>query len=377
MTVMQTGSRPLTRAALSGRRRLLDEGRTISRKELSAACRTACKALRLRPSLRTVLMSLCAVWGEQSWGRLIVWPSNDHLCSMTGLSERALRYALRDLVGLELLTPKDSANGKRYAIRSADGTIVDAYGFDLTPVLARVGEWETRLREAAAEMERRRRSFDLLTCHRRAVDEAVSGLTAQFPKVRIEDLVAAREALERDTPHRRTAGADPDLVLEGWGELRQLVEERFYKAACDGNSCRHIETDKEPPNESCTTAIELVRVAEVVLEPALVDAACPIGAEVLGANLTSEADVIDAGRTLRGSIGAHPSAWTEACGALGPLRAAVLVLIIAQQHSDETARGEIKIRNPGGYFRQIVRLCSEGRYGIGMELMSMRRRKMT
>lgn len=377
MTMIHTGGRPLTRAALSGRRRLLEEGRTISRKELSAASRAACKALRLRPSLRTVLMSLCAVWGEQPWARLIVWPSNDHLCSMTGLSERALRYALRDLVGLELLTPKDSANGKRYAIRDPSGAIIDAYGFDLTPILARVGEWENKLREDAAQDERRRRSFDLLTCHRRAADEAINGLMAQFPDVQVADLGAVREALERDTPKRRSAGSDPDLVLEAWGELRQLVEERFYQAACAGSSCRHLETDNEAPIESCPTATELVRVVEVVLDPTLVEAACPVGGEVLGENLTSEADVVDAGRMLRGSIGAHPSAWTEACESLGSLRAAILVLIVAQQHSDEVAHGDIRIRNPGGYFRKIVRLCAEGRYAIGPELMAMRRRKMT
>lgn len=377
MTMMQTGSRPLTRAALSGRRRALDEGRSVSRKELSAAGRAASEALDLRPSLRAVLSALCAVWGEQAWERLIVWPSNDRLCSMTGLSERALRYAIRDLVALEIVTPKDSANGKRYAIRAPGGAVVDAYGLDLTPLRARMGEWENRLREAAAEVERRRRSFDLLTVHRRAVAEAVHGLLTRFPETEVGDLVAARASLERDTPQRRTAGADPDLVLEAWGELRQLVEERFYTAACAGNSCPHIETNNEAPSEPCTTATELVRVPPPPLDPELVAAACPVAVELLGANLTSEADVLQAGRYLRSSIGAHPSAWTEACESLGPVRAAVLVLIVAQQHSDEAARGDIKIRNPGGYFRQIVRLCAEGRYGIGPELMAMRRRKMS
>jgi len=55
----------------------------------------------------------------------------------------------------------------------------------------------------------------------------------------------------------------------------------------------------------------------------------------------------------------------------------LLVLIVAQLHDDDVRRGEIRIRNPGGYFRQLVRLCSEGRYGLEAELMAMRRRKMT
>jgi replication initiation protein RepC len=80
---------------------------------------------------------------------------------------------------------------------------------------------------------------------------------------------------------------------------------------------------------------------------------------------------------MRGGIGAHPSAWAEACDSLGAFRASVLVLIVAQIHDDEAQRGEIRVKNPGGYFRQLVRLCAEGRYRIEAELMAMRRRKMT
>jgi len=35
------------------------------------------------------------------------------------------------------------------------------------------------------------------------------------------------------------------------------------------------------------------------------------------------------------------------------------------------------MRNPGGYFRKLVRLAHEGRYGIELELQAMRRRRMT
>ncbi len=139
MERVNTGGRPLTRAALAGRRRALDEGRAVSRRELAGHARDAAKSLALRPSLRQVLEALVAAWGEQPWARLLVWPSNERLCEKTGLSERAVRYALRDLVALELIAPKDSANGKRYAIRAPDGSIVDAFGFDLLPVVARLG----------------------------------------------------------------------------------------------------------------------------------------------------------------------------------------------------------------------------------------------
>ncbi|MCP1540024.1 replication initiation protein RepC [Methylorubrum extorquens] len=323
-----------------------------------------------------MLSALCAVWGEQPWSRLIVWPSNEHLSSMTGLSERAIRYALRDLVALELVTPKDSANGKRYAIRAPDGTIVDAFGLDLTPLVAGMASWRQITMEAAAQDDRRRRSFELLTCHRRAVSEALTALLTRFPEIEVSDLVAAHESLEKASPKRRGAG-DPEAVLEAWGELRQMAEERFYQAASAGNSCRHIEQDPGSPGETCARAPREEPGTTPPLLPDLVAAACPVGAELLGANLTAEADVLDAGRLARAAIGAHPSAWQEACESLGALRAACLALIVAQRLDDGAGGAEIRIQKPGGYFRQLVRLYGEGRYALEAELMAMRRRKMT
>jgi hypothetical protein len=88
---------------------------------------------------------------------------------------------LRDLVALEVVTPKDSANGKRYAVRGRDGAIVDAFGFDLTPLQARRGDWAQAIQARAEARERRRRAFDLLTIHRRAVGEALTALASRYP----------------------------------------------------------------------------------------------------------------------------------------------------------------------------------------------------
>ncbi|WP_082173404.1 plasmid replication protein RepC [Methylobacterium platani] len=380
--MVQTGGRPLTRAALAGQRRALDDGRSVTRKELSASAREAAKALGLRPALRQVLSELVAAWGEQDWARLIVWPSNDYLVSRTGLSERAVRYALRDLVALEVVTPKDSANGKRYAIRARDGTIVDAYGFDLTPLYARRGDWAAAIQARAETRERRRRAFDALTMHRRAVEEALHALASRHPDTATADLVAVQASLAASTPDRRGTG-DPEAVLEAWGELRQLVEERFYAAGCDGNSCRHIETDNGSPTEAWSKgspgtvgAVRQIERPVAGLPPSLVVEACPVVRDLVSGDIREEHEILDAGMRLRATIGAHQSAWTEACAALGPYAAAVLVLIVAQLHDDDVASGQNRIRNPGGYFRRLVRLAEEGRYHPAAELMAMRRRRL-
>lgn len=383
MEMVQTGGRPLTRAALAGKRRALEDGRTVTRKDLSASAREAAKALGLRPSLRLVLSELVATWGEQDWSRLIVWPSNEYLVSRTGLSERAVRYALRDLVSLEIIAPKDSANGKRYAIRSRDGTILDAFGFDLTPLYARRGDWAEAIQARAEARERRRRAFDLVTMHRRAVVEALQAFAARYPEASVADLADAQASLDATTPDRRGNG-DPELVLEAWGELRRMVEDRFYAAGCDGNTCPHVETEKGSPTEAWSKdsagGVDAPRRSEqsvTGLAPALIVEACPVVRDLVRGEIREMHEILDAGQRLRATIGAHPSAWAEACATVGPYEAAILVLVVAQAHDDDVGSGQNRIRNPGGYFRRLVRLAGEGRYQIGTELLAMRRRRMT
>lgn len=384
MERVHTGGRPLSRAALAGRERALDEGRTISRRELAGHARDAAKALRLRPALRQVLAELASVWGEQPWSRLLVWPSNERLSERTGLSERAVRYALRDLIQLEVVTPKDSANGKRYAIRTPDGTIVDAFGFDLTPLVSRAGEWTQLLRTLAAEEEAKRRSFDHLTVCRRAVAEALTGLAVSYPEMGVQDLSAQASDLQLRSPKRRSGRDLAPQLLHAWIELRRQVEERFMIAACAGKSSRHIETDNDFSSETCkqgfpkeAEAVRQVEQSDTLVEPSLVAEACPVMRDFApGQPLTADTIMI-LGTDLRASIGAHASAWSEACVGLGRLRAAIMVLIVAQIHEDDVRSGEHRIQNPGGYFRKLVRLAVEGRFDINVELMGMRRRRMT
>src|SRR5205823_537591 len=50
-----------------------------------------------------------------------------------------------------LITMKDSPNGKRYGQRDRQGRIVEAYGFDLSPIAARYAEFLRLADEARAE----------------------------------------------------------------------------------------------------------------------------------------------------------------------------------------------------------------------------------
>jgi Replication protein C N-terminal domain len=69
-----------------------------------------------------------------------------------GLSATQVKEINRHLIELGLVTMKDSPNGKRYGRRHEKTEhIIEAYGFDLSPVAARHGEYLHLAEEERAE----------------------------------------------------------------------------------------------------------------------------------------------------------------------------------------------------------------------------------
>lgn len=376
-----SGGRRLKHEALTGRSYALDTPeRPITRKELAQAAREAERALRLPPALRMVLSELVGVWGEHTLaeGRMIVWPSNDYLVTRTGLSERSIRYAMASLTELMVITPRDSANGKRYAVRDRGGQIVDAFGFDLTPLCARRGEFAELIQRQQDLAEARRRVHDEITVCRRAAEEALGELQ-ELTGSTDGPLEQRLEGLRSITPRRGSSGPVID-VLDAWRQLRLDAEQAFYQAANAGNDCRHLETDNGTFENPCINAPGVGAGAPpVILDPPshpsiqLVVEACP-ALQDHGAPRT-EAELVSLARFLRGSIGAHPSAWDEAVKLIGPVRAAAAVALVLQLHTDDVESGANHIRNPGGYFRAMVRMIGDRKIHLETEMLARLRRQ--
>src|SRR6201982_528818 len=92
----------------------------------------------------------------QDWepgGRPIVWPSALLEQETLGLSETQAKRLNRCLIEAGLVTMKDSPNGKRYGKRDPKGRIVEAYGFDLSPLAARYAEFVRLAEEGGGEGE--------------------------------------------------------------------------------------------------------------------------------------------------------------------------------------------------------------------------------
>jgi replication initiation protein RepC len=381
MQLASSGGRRLRHAALAARKFVLETGRTVTRKELSASAREAEKALGLSAPQRLVLSQLVVCWGEHAMDRLLVWPSNQRLMATTGLSERAIRNAVRALIELQLLIPKDSANGKRYAVRDAKGTVIDAFGFDLTPLYARRGEWAKTNAAQQQLKELLKRSFDEITVCRRATEEALDVLARHHPSVDRIELERRLDLLKARTP-KRSGAILPAGLVEAWKQVRHLAEEAFYQASCDGTKCRHIEAENESLSETCHSdrrddvepAAQNAFPAQLPLS-ALIKEACPVISDY-AQPIRDAVDIISAGRFLRASLGAHPSAWTEAVQDIGAIHAATAVIYVLQLYDDDISSGKHSIRNAGGYFRSIIRLVKSGEIDLQTELLALRRHKL-
>jgi len=81
---------------------------------------------------------------DSSGPGIVVFPSNKELSIRAhGMAPATLRRHLACLVDAGLIIRRDSPNGKRFARRGQGGAIEDAFGFDLTPLVARAEEIET------------------------------------------------------------------------------------------------------------------------------------------------------------------------------------------------------------------------------------------
>jgi replication initiation protein RepC len=121
---------------------------------LLAALKAAAPRLGIAPRLVHALDWLFRFTQPQDWQvgrRPIVWPSAAMQQDALGLSPTQVKEINRRLIELGLVTMKDSPNGKRYGQRDPKGHIVEAYGFDLSPLAVRHAEFVQLAEQGRAE----------------------------------------------------------------------------------------------------------------------------------------------------------------------------------------------------------------------------------
>jgi replication initiation protein RepC len=361
----------------------LPEG--VSKAMLLDRFERAAPRLGLGDGVVRLIRALVRVTQEQDWTggpyRPIAWPSNDMLGEELQRSRTVIQGLIRSLVRAGLVHMKDSGNGKRYGYRGDRGEIVEAFGFDLSPLAVRWDEFADLAAARGIEQARRRHL-------RRKVGE----IRREIRTVCADALDRGYDDFDWDAAVARASGRLPRtpslLDLERleieFEALLAAVDEAWLKARkinesepTGSESRAHKEPTTEPKAERATywafrngvvagrSSQDLEPVSEVGVPP-------PLNEEVIPLSLALEAvpeihghlddpasadweEFVEAAYRVTSLLGINLTAWREARDTLGRNRAAIAVAtILARWRS-----GEIK-SSAGGYLRAM---CERERTG--------------
>ena len=356
----------------------LPEG--VSKAMLLDRFERAAPRLGIGDGLVRLIRALVRVTHERDWigrTRPIAWPSNDMLGEELQRSRTVVQGLIRAAVKAGLVHMRDSGNGKRYGYRGDAGEIVEAFGFDLSPLAVRWDEFADLAAARGLEQAQRRHL-------RRKVGE-----------IRREIRTVCADALERDfegydweAAIERASGRLPRtpslaelMALEiEFGSLLAAVDKTWTVARkadesepTGSESRAHKEPTTDPKAETAT--YPAWRGAVVADRPRSDDlhgdTAPPINEEVIPLSLVLEAvpeihhhlddpgaadweEFVEAAYKAALLLGINLTAWREARETLGRNRAAIAVAtVLARWRSGE-------VKSAGVYLRAM---CERERTG--------------
>ena len=316
---------------------------------------------------------------------LVVFPSNAQLSLRAhGMAEQTLRRHLTALIEAGLLSRKDSANGKRYARRNRAGTIDEAFGFSLAPLLARSEDSERLADEVAADRLHIQRLRERLTICGRDVAKLIETALEEGIPGDWEATHLHYSALFSALPRKPLAS----VLVATLGELEALrddaakqLKNQINIRKVSGNASqneRHIQnthsnsiTESEPacekPQEENFVVEQKIRREPIKAFPlSMVLSACP---EVVmygpGGEISSWRDLMGAAVVVRSMLDVSPGAYQQACKILGPENAAAVMACILERNG--------QINSAGGYLRDLTRRAERGEFSLGPMLMALMR----
>ena len=333
-------------------------------------------------------------WEEGS--RPIAWPSARHQQEFLGLSSARVKSLNRTLFEAGIFVIRDNEQGKRYGRRGPDGRIIEAFGFDLSPLAQRYDEFVRIAGAARLERERMKDLRRRVTLARRAIRQIGEELTAldcvptDWPKI-------AADVAALVVTAKRAEGSEALSLIVHALERRKSEADARIKVIRDA-----VKKDPEgPENEPHTTTTNLTmnlkdtviasegssRAERPVPKPAtsapppapdmgiklpkpahLVDLAPRLSGYVTSDDPTW-ADIVNAADWLRGELGVSRPLWTEACRLMGREYAAVAIAIVSTKSPGHFLRGA------GGYFAGMVRKAEKGELHLDRTLWALREAK--
>ena len=378
--------------------------------QLLAAFKAAAPRLGISPRLVHAVDWLFCFTQPQDWEpgqRPIVWPSAAMQRAALGLSERQTKRLNSVLIEFGLVTMKDSPNGKRYGRRhEKSGRIVEAYGFDLSPLAARHSEFVRLAAEARAERAAMGRLHRRTTIARKAITQILE-TAAEYGFASEEWQILAGEATDLVRALRKVERPDEmEAGVESLERRQSAARERLERLLQDVEmSPLGVKNDPHIYNYNPTLNPEQDTVIAAKESSGAGGAAVPssqapeprqqigtgIGdgvdpdAKVSGirpdelAQLAPKLraylrhpepawpDILDAADWLRGDLKISKTLWGNACLAMGRQLAAVALAIVS------TKAPEHFRTTPGGYFHGMVAKAKAGELHLERTIWALRR----
>jgi replication initiation protein RepC len=372
---------------------------SVSKGQALAALKQAARPLGLSPRLRDAVDVLFAFSAPQDWqpgARPIVWPSNRKLETTLGLGRRQVQNVLNVLIRACLIIPVDSPTGRRWGHRDTTGKIVEAYGFDLSPIGLRHAEFVALAAHAAAEERERAALRRRLTIARKAIQQIAETalehqLTDRDWRYWLAEALTMVLTIRDDLPGEALQAVVAELErwrTDGEAALRAAFDSR-QNASAGAIECAPITTTTQPEADNSATSnldSETPRSGQgdspVSRDPVSPDPPQPplpavtpkfvltVSPELksylftLSPNWT---DIVEAADGLRQQLGISRPAWIDACQAMGRYQAATAVAVIAAKAKT--------IRSPGGYLRGMIGRARNGELHLSNSLWSLARRE--
>ncbi|MGO9773294.1 MAG: plasmid replication protein RepC [Roseiarcus sp.] len=321
---------------------------------------------------------------------LVVFPSNQQLALRAhGMAPATLRRHLAALVDCGLVIRRDSPNGKRYARKGRGGDIELAFGFDLSPLVARADEFEVWAEEVRAEERALKLVRERITLCRRDIAKIIAtGIDENVPILRGGDgptdwlgIYALYRSMLARIPRTATR-LDLEPVAE---ELSLLADEVLMlledHVKTKNPSANESQTERHIQNSNPDSPIELEprfresagaraepkpdtpRMPEGAYPLAMVLDACPDIADYAKTGISNWRDFLATVAVVRPMLGISPSAWEEAQAVMGEVQAAVVVAAILQRGA--------AINSAGGYIRGLTEKARAGQFSPGPMLMAL------
>lgn len=395
ITTTPFGRRPMTLGQMASQvaAKSMPEGALVEKWKVFRSIREARDLVGATDRSLAILNALLSFHPDSelsSDGTLIVWPSNEQLMARAnGMPPTTLRRHLAVLVDCGLIVRRDSPNGKRFARKGRGGEVEQAYGFDLSPIVARAEEFEQLAEAVQAEKKAFKVAKERLTLLRRdivkmidaGIEEGVPGNWGRVQQI-YQEIIGR---LPRSAP-RQVLESLCEELHELWTEVHDILES-FTKTqnpdANESHSGRHIQNSNPDSifesehglgkeKEAGGNAAEddnLRSLPKRELPLGIVLDACPDIADLTqGGGIRHWRDFLAAAELARPMLGVSPSAWREACEAMGEVQAAITLAAILQR-SDQ-------ISSAGGYLRSLTDKAREGQFSTWPMVMALLRAKL-